>query len=128
MTQTTKPRDETHISLRVTEKQREQIRAAARECGVSPSEYLRQKALGYTPKPALPDAFFVCCERLDRLCRPPFSKETNEQALALLSEMQGILVGGYDGPAEPESQEKIEAPEKPAEEPKPRKRLFGLRR
>ena len=128
MTQTTKPRDETHISLRVTERQREQIRAAAREYGVSPSEYIRQKALGYTPKPALPDAFFVCCERLDRLCRPPFSKETNEQALALLNEMQDILTNGYDGPAEPEPQETIEALEKPPEEPKPRKRLFGLRR
>ncbi len=127
MTQTTKPRDETHISLRVTERQREQIRAAAREYGVSPSEYIRQKALGYTPKPALPDAFFVCCERLDPLCRPPFSKETNEQALALLNEMQDILTNGYDGPAEPEPQETIEALEKPPEEPKPRKRLFGLR-
>ena len=127
MTQTTKPQDETHISLRVTERQREQIRAAAREYGVSPSEYIRQKALGYTPKPALPDAFFVCCERLDRLCRPPFSKETNEQALALLNEMQDILTNGYDGPAEPEPQETIEALEKPPEEPKPRKRLFGLR-
>jgi hypothetical protein len=127
LTQTTKPRDETHISLRVTERQREQIRAAAREYGVSPSEYIRQKALGYTPKPALPDAFFVCCERLDRLCRPPFSKETNEQALALLNEMQDILTNGYDGPAEPEPQETIEALEKPPEEPKPRKRLFGLR-
>ena len=115
MTQTTKPRDETHISLRVTEKQREQIRAAAREYGVSPSEYIRQKALGYTPKPAFPDAFFVCCERLDRLCRPPFSKETNEQALALLNEMQDILTNGYDGPAEPEPQETIEALEKPPE-------------
>ncbi len=70
----------------------------------------------------------MCCERLDRLCRPPFSKETNEQALALLNEMQRIIVGGYDGPAEPEPQERIEAPEKPAEEPKPRKWLFGLRR
>ena len=127
MTRSTKPRDETHISLRVTERQREQIRAAAREYGVSPSEYIRQKALGYTPKPALPDAFFVCCERLDRLCRPPFSKETNEQALALLNEMQDILTNGYDGPAEPEPQETIEALEKPPEEPKPRKRLFGLR-
>ena len=76
----------------------------------------------------MPNAFFVCCERLDRLCRPPFSKETNEQALALLNEMQGILVGGYNGPAEPEPQEMIEGPEKPAEEPKPRKRLFWLRR
>ena len=55
------------------------------------------------------------------------SKETNEQAMALLNEMQGILTNGYDGPAEPEPQETIEALEKPPEEPKPRKRLFGLR-
>ena len=84
--------------------------------------------MGFEPKGTLPDAFFVCCERLDRLTRQPFSKEINEQALALLNEMQRILVNGYDGPAEPEPQEVIEAPEKPAEEPKPRKRLFGLRR
>ena len=128
MTRSAKPRDETHISLRVTEKQRERIRAAACECGISPSEYLRQKALGFEPKGTLPDAFFVCCERLDRLCRPPFSKETNEQAMVLLNEMQRILVNGYDGPAEPEPQEMIEASEKPAEESKPRKRFFGLRR
>ena len=70
----------------------------------------------------------MCCERLDRLSRKPFSKETNEQALDLLNEMQGILVGGYDGPAEPEPREMIEAPEKPAEEPRPKKWLFGLRR
>ena len=75
-----------------------------------------------------PDAFFMCCERLDRLCRPPFSKETNEQAMALLQQMQSILTSGYDGPTEPEPQEMIEAPEKPIEEPMPRKRLFGLRR
>ena len=116
------------IEIRVTEKQKQQIARLARKCGLSQSEYLRQRALGFEPKGTLPDAFFVCCERLDRLCRPPFSKETNEQALALLTEMQGILTSGYAGPAEPEPQEKIEAPEKPVEEPKPRKRLFWLRR
>ena len=112
----------------MTEKQKQQIADLARKCGLSQSEYLRQKALGFEPKWTLPDAFFVCCERLDRLCRPPFSKETNEQALALLQQMQSILVNGYDGPAGPEPQEMLEAPEKPAVEPKPRKRLFGLRR
>ena len=128
MTRSAKPRDETHISLRVTEKQRERIRAAACECGISPSEYLRQRALGFEPKGTLPDAFFVCCERLDRLSRKPFSKEINEQALVLLNEMQRILTNGFDGPTEPESKEMIEVPERPAEDPKPRKRLFGLRR
>ena len=112
----------------MTEKQKQQIAGLARKCGLSQSEYLRQRALGYEPKETLPDAFFVCCERLDRLSRPPFSKETNEQALALLQQMQSILTNGYDGPAEPEPREMIEAPEKPAEELKPRKRLFALRR
>ena len=112
----------------MTEKQKQQIARLARKCGLSQSEYLRQRALGFEPKGTLPDAFFACCERLDRLCRPPFSKETNEQALALLNEMQSVLTNGYDGPTEPEPQEVIVAPEKPAEKPKPRKRLFGLRR
>ena len=112
----------------MTEKQKQQIAGLARKCGLSQSEYLRQRALGFEPKGTLPDAFFVCCERLDRLCHPPFSKEANEQALALLNEMQSILTNGYDGPAEPEPWEMIVAPEKPTEEPTPRKRLFGLRK
>ena len=112
----------------MTEKQKQQIARLARKCGLSQSEYLRQRALGFEPKGTLPDAFFACCERLDRLCRPPFSKETNEQALALLNEMQSILTSGYDSPVEPEPQNKNEVPAKPAEKPKPRKRLFGLRR
>ena len=112
----------------MTEKQKQQIAGLARKCGLSQSEYLRQRALGFEPKGTLPDAFFVCCERLGRLCRPPFSKETNEQALALLNEMQSVLTNGYDGPAAPEPRGMIEVLEKPAEEPKPRKLLFGLRR
>lgn len=112
----------------MTKEQKQMIAGLARKCKLSQSEYLRQRALGGEPKGVLPDAFFACCERLDRLCRPPFSKETNEQALALLRQMHSILTNGWDGPAEPEPREMIVAPEKPAEEPKPRKRLFGLRR
>ena len=110
----------------MTKKQKQQIADLARKCGLSQSEYLRQRALGFEPKGTLPDAFFVCCERLDRLCRPPFSKEINQQSLILLTEMQSILTNGYDGPTGP--QEMIEVPKEPIEEPKPRKRLFGLRR
>jgi hypothetical protein len=46
------------------------------------------------PKGVLPDAFFVCCERLDRLCHPPFSREVNEAALAVLRKMNIILTKG----------------------------------
>ena len=116
------------IEIRVTKEQKQQIAGLARKCKLSQSEYLRQRALGGEPKAVLPDAFFVCCERLDRLCHPPFSKETNDQALDLLRQMHSILTDGWDGPPEPESKESIDTLESTVEEFKPRKRLFGLRR
>ena len=112
----------------MTKEQKQQIAGLARKCRLSQSEYLRQRALGGEPEAVLPDAFFVCCERLDRLCHPPFSKETNDQALDLLRQMHSILTDGWDGPPEPESKENIDTLESTVEEPKPRKRLFGLRR
>ena len=63
-----KPRDETHISLRVTKKQREKIDAAAKRCGILPSEYIRQRALGYAPKQMLPDAFLYAVSILTACC------------------------------------------------------------
>jgi hypothetical protein len=42
--------------------------------------------------------------------------------------MHSILTDGWDGPPEPESKESIDTLESTVEEPKPRKRLFGLRR
>ena len=116
-----KPRDETHISLRVTKKQREKIDAAAKRCGILPSEYIRQRALGYAPKQMLPDAFFVCCEKLDRLTRAPYTKDVNDAALAVLTDMKNILTGKAVVPAEKEEPE----PVKP--EPKPKRKLFGRR-
>ena len=112
-----KPR--TRIEVRLTEKQKEQIERAAKKCGVTQSEYLRQRALGDEPKSVLPDAFFVCCEKLDRLTRAPYAKDVNEAALAVLTDMKNILTGKASLPAEKEE------PAQP--EPKPKRRLFGRR-
>ena len=114
-----KPR--TRIEVRLTEKQKEQIDRAAKKCGVTQSEYLRQRALGDEPKSVLPDAFFVCCEKLDRLTRAPYAKDVNNAALAVLTDMKNILTGKAVVPAEKEEPE----PQKP--EPKPKRKLFGRR-
>ena len=111
----------------MTEKQKQQIAGLARKCKLSQSEYLRQRALGSEPKAVLPDTFFVCCERLDRLCRKPFSREVNEAALAVLRQMHSILTDSGDGPAEQVPKEIIKTPERPMEESKPKHRLFGRR-
>jgi hypothetical protein len=119
------------IEIRLTQKQKEQVERAAKRCGVTTSEYLRQRALGGEPEAVLPDAFFVCCERLDRLTRPPFSKDVNSAALAVLTEMQDILTGKKTIPAGNEASETNHdavAMEKPsAIAQKPKRRLFGRR-
>lgn len=112
-----KPR--TRIEVRLTEKQKEQIDRAAKRCGITASEYLRQRALDSEPKAVLPDAFFVCCEKLDRLTRAPYAKDVNEVALAVLTDMKSILTGKTTVPAEKEEPK----PQKP--EPKTKRKLFG---
>ena len=112
-----KPR--TRIEVRLTEKQKEQIDRAAKKSGVTQSEYLRQRALGGEPKAVLPDAFFVCCEKLDRLTRAPYIRDVNDAAFAVLTEMKDILTGKATVPTEKEEPE----PQKP--EPKPKHWLFG---
>jgi len=112
-----KPR--TRIEVRLTEKQKEQIDRAAKRCGITASEYLRQRALDSEPKAVLPDAFFVCCEKLDRLTRAPYAKDVNNAALSVLTDMKNILTSNATVPAEKEE---------PAQsEPKPKRKLFGRR-
>lgn len=113
------------MEFRVNEKEKEKIDRAIVKSGLKQSEYLRQRALGYEPKAALPDAFFTCCEQLDRVTRQPFSKDVNEAALAVLSEMKDILTGKVVIPAEKENIETAIEPE--PIEPKPKRRLFGRR-
>ena len=112
---------ETRLAFRVTNKQKQQIDDAARKCGLRQSEYLRQRALGYAPRAVLPDAFFVCCEKLDRLTRSPYGKDVNDAALAVLTEMQDILIGKKTIPAENEE------PEAKPPGAKPKRKLFGRR-
>ena len=47
------------ILVRARQKEKERIRALADKCGLSVSEYMVKRALGYEPKEASPDAFFV---------------------------------------------------------------------
>ncbi|WP_316631090.1 plasmid mobilization protein [uncultured Ruminococcus sp.] len=80
------------IFFTANEREKERIKKNAAKCGLNTSEYLRQRALGYAPKAVLPDAFFHFCEKLDRLCEPPFSAEVNEKAVALLAEMDKVFL------------------------------------
>ena len=47
-----------NLFIRVSEKEKNIIVQNAKKCGLSVSEYLRQRALGYMPRAVLPEIFF----------------------------------------------------------------------
>lgn len=57
-----------NLFIRVSEKEKNLIEHNAERCGLSVSEYLRQRALGYMPMAVLPEAFFSFSDKLDALC------------------------------------------------------------
>ena len=80
------------IVARVTQKEKDRISDIAKRCGLSTTEYLRQRALGYEPKPVPPDALFHFCEKLDALIEAPFSAEINEATMTLLKEITKEII------------------------------------
>ena len=47
------------IAVRVTVKEKGRIQAKARKCGLSTTEYVKQRALGYEPRAVPPDALLL---------------------------------------------------------------------
>ena len=87
-----KEKTDCRMVFRATTPEKEKIERIAKRCGISVSEYLRQRALGYEPRAVPPDALFVFCEKLDALTEPPFSQEVNKSALIALENINKWLV------------------------------------
>lgn len=80
------------IVARVTKKEKNRITDLAKRCGLTTTEYLRQRALGYEPKSVPSDVLFHFCERLDALIEQPFFAEVNTAALTLLKDISAELI------------------------------------
>ena len=80
------------LDLRVTLTEKEKILAKARKCGLSTTEYLKQRALGYEPKTVPPDALFQLLERLGALAEKTSSTELDNEISALLKDITAELL------------------------------------
>ena len=83
------------IELRVTQSEKNKIAKLAESCGLSQSEYIRQRTLGYAPRTVLPDAFFRFYQTLCRLCdevADKVSPETERKLLEVVDEIQRQLL------------------------------------
>ncbi len=84
-----------NLFIRVSEKEKVLIERNAEKCGLSVSEYLRQRALGYIPRAALPEVFFSFRDKLDELCvavEGKISADTEEKIIALIDNITEALI------------------------------------
>ena len=75
------------IAVRVMAIEKEKIQAKSRKCGLSTSEYVKQRALGYEPKTVPPDALFVCLEKLGELADKASSPALNKEIYTVLKQI-----------------------------------------
>ena len=81
----------TAIYVRVTEKEKSHIKQKADKCGLSQSEYLRKRALGYSPKALLPESFYEFSSKLGEVyeqINKGYNTEVEEKLLSLLDEIR----------------------------------------
>lgn len=80
------------IEIRVKPKDKEKIKQIADKCGLSVSEYVMQRALGYAPKTVQPDVFFNFYSKLCELLNRDLSPETEAAALKLFDDIYAEII------------------------------------
>ena len=83
------------IELRVTQSEKNKIAKLSESCGLSQSEYIRQRTLGYAPRTVHPDVFFHFYQMLCRLCdevADKVSPDIERRLLETVDEIQRQLL------------------------------------
>ncbi len=84
-----------NMVIRISEKEKNLIERNAVKCGLSVSEYLRQRALGYMPRAVLPEVFFSFSDKLDELCiacEGKITQDTEDRIITLIDEITAELI------------------------------------
>ena len=80
------------IAVRVTAKEKERVQAKARKCGLSTTEYVKQRAWGYEPRGVPPNVLFIFLEKLGELADKASSPELDEEIRSLLQQIASALL------------------------------------
>ena len=79
------------IEIRVTGREKEKLESYAEHCGLSLSEYLRKRGLGYEPGPLLDDRFYAVYSKLCEISNLPLQPDTEAVLIAILNDLQQNL-------------------------------------
>ncbi len=80
------------IEIRAKPQEKQRIQSIARRCGLSVSEYMVKRALGYEPRAVLPDAFFYFYDKLCQLANSTQSAKSEDALLDLIDEIHSELL------------------------------------
>ena len=80
------------INVRVTVTEKKKVTMLARKCGLSLSEYLRQRALGYEPGGHPPTEVFNVLDKLDEIAEQ-CSAQTGAAINAQTDRLRDLLIG-----------------------------------
>ena len=81
------------INVRVSVTEKKKVTMLARKCGLSLSEYLRQRALGYEPDGHPSKEVFDVLDKIDEIaenCQP----SAGTKIAACADEIRNLLIGG----------------------------------
>ena len=81
----------TRLELRLSAKEKQRMEDIAKKCGLSLSEYLRKRGLGYEPGPFLDDQFYAVYSKLCEISNLPLQPDTEAALIAILNELQQNL-------------------------------------
>ena len=79
------------LELRLPAKEKEQLEQLAKKCGLSLSEYLRKRGLGYEPGPLLDDRFYAVYAKLCEISNLPLQPDTEAVLITILNDLQQNL-------------------------------------
>ena len=86
------------ITLRLNPAEKERIRHRAKRCGLSTTEYMKQRALQYAPNTVPPEALFHLQEAIGGLQDLSSSSETDVKINAVLEEIiKTLMLPGKEG-------------------------------
>ena len=80
------------LYLRVSPQEKKKITELAERCAIPVAEYLRKRALGYSVKAVVPDAFYAFNERISELLNRDLSPETEAAALKLFDDIYAEII------------------------------------
>ena len=81
----------TRLELRLSAKEKKRMEDIAKKCGLSLSEYLRKRGLGYEPGPLLDERFYAVYTKLCEISNLPLNKETEAALMAIFNDLQQNL-------------------------------------